>query len=110
MQLYPKIIITYSSNETPHKNSENSSANDDMNMNIVPNKNTIRGLSIGSNPNLLSAAVMEKISRKYYKTTCAILKTIKNLKILANFNHQFHFFPSSFQLVTRLLRMGILLS
>ena len=36
-------------------------------MNIVPNKNTTRGLSNGSNPNLLSAAVMEKISKNTTK-------------------------------------------
>ena len=57
----PKITITYSSYETPDKNSENSSAKDDRNMNMVPNENTFQGLSNGSNPNLLSAAVMEKI-------------------------------------------------
>ena len=58
----PKITITYSSYETPDKHSENSSANDDRNMNMVPNENTLQGLSNGSNPNLLSAAVIEKIS------------------------------------------------
>ena len=52
----------YSSYDTPDKNSENPSANDDRNMNMVPNENTTRGLSNGSNPNMLSAAVMEKIS------------------------------------------------
>ena len=33
----PEITITYSSYETPDKNSENSSANDDRNMNMIPN-------------------------------------------------------------------------
>ena len=59
----PKIIIKYSRYETPDKNSENSSANDDRNMNMVPSENTTRGLSNDSNRNLLSAAVMEKISK-----------------------------------------------
>ena len=63
----PKIIITYSSHETPDKNSENPSANDDRNMNMVLNENTTRGLSNGSNTNLLSAAVMEKISKNTTK-------------------------------------------
>ena len=68
----PEITITYSSYETPDKNSENSSANEDRNMNMIPNENTFQGFSNGSNPNLLSATVMEKISKKYYKTTCAM--------------------------------------
>ena len=63
----PKFIIMYSSYEIPDKNSENSSANDDRNMNMVPNENTTRGRSNGSNPNLLSAAVMEKISKNTTK-------------------------------------------
>ena len=63
----PEITITYSSYETPDKNSENSSANDDRNMNMVPIENTIQGLSNGSNPNLLSATVMEKISKNTTK-------------------------------------------
>ena len=84
----PKIIITYASYETSDKNCENSSANDDRNMSMVPNENTTRGLSNESNPNLLSAAVMEK-----------------TLKILALFNHRILFFPSPFQLISRLLRM-----
>ena len=37
-------------------------------MNIVPNENTFQGLSNGSNPNLLSATVMEKISKNTTKT------------------------------------------
>ena len=53
--------------ETPDKNSENSSANDDRNMNMVPNENTTRGLFNSSNPNLLSAAVMQKISKNTTK-------------------------------------------
>ena len=74
-------------------------------MNMVPNENTFQGLSNGSNPNMQSAAVMEKISN-YYKTTCAMsLKTIETMKIEAKVNHRFHFFPSAFQLVKRLLRM-----
>ena len=63
----PEITITYSSYETPDKNSENSSANDDRNMNMIPNENTFQGLSNGSNPNLLSATVMEKISKNTTK-------------------------------------------
>ena len=59
----PKIVITYSSYETPDKNCENSSANDDKIENMIPHENATRGLSNGSNPNLLSAAVMEKISK-----------------------------------------------
>ena len=44
----PEITITNSSYETPDKNSENSSANDDRNMNMIPNENTFQGLSNGS--------------------------------------------------------------
>ena len=63
----PEITITYSSYETPDKNSENSSASDDRNMNIIQNEKTFQGLSNGSNPNLLSATVMEKISKNTTK-------------------------------------------
>ena len=63
----PKITITYSSYETSDKNSENSSANDERNMNMAPNENTFQGLSNNFNPNLLSAAVMEKISKNATK-------------------------------------------
>ena len=63
----PEITITYSSYETPDKNSENSSANDDRSMNMIPNENTFQGLSNSSNPNLLSATVMEKISKNSTK-------------------------------------------
>ena len=63
----PKITITYSSYETPDKNYENASANDDRNMNIIPNENSFQGLSNGSNPNLLSATVIEKISKNTTK-------------------------------------------
>ena len=52
-------------------------------MNIIPNENTFQGHFNGSNPNLQSAAVMEK----------------------AKVNHRFYFFPSPFQLIRRLLRM-----
>ena len=52
----------------PDKNSENSSANDDRNMNIIPKENTFQGLSNGSNPNLHSATVMEKISKNTTKS------------------------------------------
>ena len=62
-----KITITYSSYETPDKNSENASVNDDRNMNMVPNENTFQGLFNGSIPNLGSAAVMEKISKNTTK-------------------------------------------
>ena len=63
----PKTTITYSSYETRDKNSENSLANDDRNMNMVLNESTVLGLSNGSNPNLLSAAVMVKISKNTSK-------------------------------------------
>ena len=63
----PKITITNSNYGTADKTSENSSANDDRNLNMVPNKNTFQGLSNGSNPNLLSATVMEKISKNTAK-------------------------------------------
>ena len=63
----PKIIIMYPSYETPDKNSENSSANDDRNMNVVPKEKATLRLSNASNPNLLSAAVMEKISKNTTK-------------------------------------------
>ena len=55
----PEITTTYSSYETPDKNTENSSANNDRIMNMIPNENTFQGLSSGSNPNLLSATVIE---------------------------------------------------
>ena len=35
----PEITITYSCYETPDKNSDTSSANDDRNMNMIPNEN-----------------------------------------------------------------------
>ena len=38
-----------------------------MKMKIVPNENTFEGLSNGFNPTLLSAAVMEKISKNTTK-------------------------------------------
>ena len=63
----PKIAIKNSSNETPDQNSENSSANDDRNMNMVPSENTFQGLRNASEPNLLSAAVTENISEKFTK-------------------------------------------
>ena len=63
----PEITITYSSYGTPDKNSENSSANDHRNVNMIPIENTFQGLSNGSNPNLLSATVMEKISKNTTK-------------------------------------------
>ena len=76
-------------------------------MNIVPNENTFQGFS---DQNLLSATVMEKISKNSTKppVQCQIeiLKTLKTPKILATYNHRFHFLPSPFQIVRRLLRMG----
>ena len=36
-------------------------------MNMIPIENTLQGLSNGSNPNLLSATVMEKISKNTTK-------------------------------------------
>ena len=63
----PKIIIMYSCYETPGKNCENSSAKDDRKMNMVPNENTTRGLSNGFNPNRLSGAGMEKVSKNTTK-------------------------------------------
>ena len=75
-------------------------------MNIVQKENTIRGLSNGFNATLLSAAVMEKISKNSTKppVQCHV-ETIKSLKILAKLNNRFHFFPSPFQPVRILLRM-----
>ena len=35
---------------------------------MIPNENTFQGLSNGSNPNLLSATVMEKISKNTTKS------------------------------------------
>ena len=94
----PKITITYSSYETPDNNSQNSSANDDRNMNMIPNENTLQGLSNGSNPNLLSAAVMEKISWNTTKppVQCHI-ENYKNPENSSKLCHRFHFFPSPFQ-------------
>ena len=77
--LTPKITITYSSYETPDKNSENSSANDDRNMNIVPNENTFQGLSNGQ---VLSGTVMEKISKNTTKPP--VQCHIQNYKNLEN--------------------------
>ena len=40
---------------------------------MIQNENTFQGLSNGSNPNMRSAAVMEKISKNTKKqTTCAM--------------------------------------
>ena len=93
----PEITITYSSYETPDKNSENSSANDDRNMNMIPNENTFQGLSNGSNPNLQSATVMEKIIKNTTKplVQCHI-ENYKNPENSIGFNHRFHFFSSPF--------------
>ena len=75
----PKITLTYSSYETPDKNSENSSANDDTNMNKLQKENTSQGVSNGSNPNLLSAAVMEKIGKNTTKSPMQChIKNYKN--------------------------------
>ena len=102
----PKLTITYSSYETPSKNSENSSANDDSKMNMAPNENTFQGLSNGSKPNLQSDAVMEKSVKLLQNHLCnVILKAIETLIIHAKVNHRFHFFPRPFQLIRRLLRM-----
>ena len=102
----PEITITYSSYETPDKNSENSSANDDKNMDMIPIENTFQGFSSGLNPNLLSATVMERISKNTTKppVQCHI-ENYKNPENSSKFNHRFHFFSSPFQLVMRLLRM-----
>ena len=78
----PKITITFSSYETQDKNSENSSVNDDRNMNMVSNEHT---LSNGSNPKLLSAAVMEKISKKN-TTEPPVQCHIENYKNPENFS------------------------
>ena len=78
----PEITITYSRYETPDKNSENSSANNDRNMNMIPIENTFQGLSNGSNPNLLSATVMEKISKNTTKPP--VQCHIENYKIPEN--------------------------
>ena len=67
MHFTPKITITYSSYETPVKNSENFSANDDRNVNMVPNENKFQVLSNGFNPNIPSATVMDKISKNTKK-------------------------------------------
>ena len=101
-----KITITYSSYETPDKNSENSSANDDRNMNMVRNENTFQGLSNGLNPNLLSATVMEKISKNTTKppVQCHI-ENYNNPENSSKIQPLGSFFPSPFQLVRRLLRM-----
>ena len=89
-----KITIRYSSYETPDKNSENSSANDDRNMNMVPNENTFQGLFI---PNLLSATVMEKISKNTTKppVQCHI-ENYKNPEKSSKTQPRFHFFPIPF--------------
>ena len=103
----PEITITYSSYETPDKNSENSSANDDRNMNMIPIENTFQGgfLTVLTRTccQLLSWRKSVKILQNHLCNV--ILKTIKTLIILAKFNHRFHFFSSPFQLVMRLLRM-----
>ena len=101
----PKITMKYTSYETPDKNSENSSANDDRNMNMVPNENTFQGIYKGSNANLLSSAVMEKISTKTKPPEQCHIENCKNPENCSKINHRFHFFSSPFQLVRRLLRM-----
>ena len=101
----PKITITYSIYETPDKNSENSSADDDRNMNMVPNENTFQGLSSCSNPNLLSTAVMEKISKNTTKppVQCQI-ENIKNPENSSKIQPSVSVLPQRI-LVRRLLRM-----
>ena len=74
----------YSSYETPDKTSENSSANDDRNMNIIPNENIFQVLSNGSNPNLLLATVMEKICKNTTKPP--VQCHIENYKNPENFS------------------------
>ena len=102
----PKITITYSSYETLDKNSENYSANDDRNMNMVPNEITFQGLSNGSNPNLVSAAVMEKISRNTTKppVQCHI-GSYGNPENSSKVQPSVSFFPSLFHIGRRLLRV-----
>ena len=68
---------------------------------MVPNENTTRVLSNGSDPNLLSAAVMEKISKNTTKPP--VQCHIENYKNPENSS-------SPFQLVRRLLSMETLLS
>ena len=61
---------------------------------MVPNENTFQGLSNGSNSNLLSAAVMEKINKNTTNHLCnVILKTIETLKILARIHPSVSFLP-----------------
>ena len=82
----PEITITYSSYETTDKNSENSSAKDDRNMNVIPNENTFQGLSNGSNPNLLSATMMEKISKNTTKPRSTTRKNTTNFFAYRSFS------------------------
>ena len=91
----PEITITYSSYETPDKNSENSSANDDRNMNMIPSENTFQGLSNGSNPNLLSATVMEKISKNTTKPVQCHIENYKNLENSSQIQPSISFLPQS---------------
>ena len=90
----PEITITYSSYETPDKNSENSSANDDRNKNMIPYQNTFQGLSNSSNPNLLSATLMEKISENTTKppVQCHI-ENYKNPENSSIMQQSFYFLP-----------------
>ena len=91
----PEITIKYSSYETTDKNSENSSAKDDRNMNMIPNENTFQGLSNGSNPNLLSATMMEKISKNTTKPSSTTRKNTTNFSRTDRFLLQpFNFFEA----------------
>ena len=73
---------------------------------MVRNENTFQGLSNGLNPNLLSATVMEKISKNTTKppVQCHI-ETYNNPENSSKIQPLGSFFPSPFQLVRRLLRM-----
>ena len=77
---------------------------------ISNEKKTFLGLCNGSNPNLLSATVMKKISKITTKppVQCHI-ENYKNpensCKIQPSISFRFDFFSSPFQLVRRLLRM-----
>ena len=51
-------------------------------MNRIPNENTLQGLSNGSNPNLLSATMMEKMSKN--TTEPPVQCHIENYKNPAN--------------------------
>ena len=91
----PKIIIMYSSYETPDKKSENSQLMMIGKCTWYQMKIQLEGFLTVLTQTCCRLLWWRKSLKKRQNHLCSvILKTIKTLKILAKFNHRFHFFPS----------------